>query len=69
MNVEAEPKPRKMETTTPHTISDVELLDSSTRSCCTHHQARDNWRYQVALVISLAVLLGVIVYGSFATLL
>jgi type VI protein secretion system component VasF len=39
----------------------------STPASASRH--RDERRYQLALILSLAVLVGVLIYGSFATLL
>lgn len=70
MNVELEPKVETMENIAAPHVTKIKLAEPTTsQSCCNSSHARDSWRYQVALVLSVTVLTGLLLYGAFGKLL
>jgi hypothetical protein len=69
MKVEVELKTETdtMNQATARTISQIDVI-SPTTSADISTRASDNRRYQFALGLSLVILIGVMIYGSFATL-
>jgi hypothetical protein len=72
MKVDAEPEVETMETISPPPVAPAELFNSQAapRPHASHpDKARDSLRFQVALTVSLAILLGVMLYGTFGRIL
>jgi|GEM_PF-4452428 len=68
MKLEVQARPEKMNTASAP-LPKIEIVETSLPLCAADQVRRDNWRYHVALVVTLSALVVVAIYGSFATLL
>lgn len=68
MNVEVQSKPKKMNTASASPIAKIQIVEASLPLSAAEQSRHENWRYHVAMVVTLAVFAAVAIYGSFAVL-